>query len=549
MRDGSHYWVGRRPLFKAARSLTLAVATCWGIGQTSARADAPYYPAPTAPTSGVPGLDDLQARLELQQNEIQQLHAQLTGLQAKTVSADMANAEAAPCDGDCKEVPIIEKPTCEIHGKFFWDDGSCAQTPANLVATGKNAEKNWTGFSLIRLQAKGWVYENVDYSVEMEFAGTFNGIVDSGTLTNPASNPTLANQWVSQIDQVQFKDIYSTIRYMPVIGNVRVGFFKEPFLLEELTGDENTTFMRRALTDNLAPARRWGMMAFNNVNENPYMSWYAGIFRYGFTAAGEANTGDYPIGVSGSSGAGTLPFERSNLDDWNYVSRFVWLPYYDESTNGRSLLHVGVDYLHAGVDPKNGGTAAFSSTPEATTLNSFCGTGNVNNANSLDQYDLEGSVKWGPLTITSEMCWANLNLNNGNVATIPSAYVEASYFLTRGDSRSYDLEGKRWSRTTPVEPFFWVRDEDTCCCCKGMGALEIAARYSYIDYNAVLKNGTTFAGSAGAGGDMQDTTLGVNWYLNGYTRVMFNYVHSDLTEHGRADTLANIYETRFQLEF
>ena len=47
---------------------------------------------------------------------------------------------------------------------------------------------------------------------------------------------------------------------------------------------------------------------------------------------------------------------------------------------------------------------------------------------------------------------------------------------------------------------------------------------------------------------MTDTTLGVNWYLNPNTRVMFNYVHSEF-EDGAVDDSADMFMMRFQVDW
>jgi hypothetical protein len=44
------------------------------------------------------------------------------------------------------------------------------------------------------------------------------------------------------------------------------------------------------------------------------------------------------------------------------------------------------------------------------------------------------------------------------------------------------------------------------------------------------------------GGELRDLSFGINWYLTGATRFMFNFVHSDIVDGGRA----NIFLLRYQ---
>ena len=53
--------------------------------------------------------------------------------------------------------------------------------------------------------------------------------------------------------------------------------------------------------------------------------------------------------------------------------------------------------------------------------------------------------------------------------------------------------------------------------CVGTGAWELAFRWSALDIS------TTPDAESGV---QNDITLGVNWYWNPYTRMMFNYIHS-----------------------
>ena len=117
------------------------------------------------------------------------------------------------------------------------------------------------GFRRARLALLG-EYEQIDYIIEMDFAN--RGI-------NSAIN--------SKDQSTAFKDVYIQVRDLPVIGNVRVGHFKECFGLEQLTSDNYTTFMERSLDDEGAfvPGRNDGIMAYN-WTENQRATWAIGAF-------------------------------------------------------------------------------------------------------------------------------------------------------------------------------------------------------------------------------------------------------------------------------
>ncbi len=73
-----------------------------------------------------------------------------------------------------------------------------------------------------------------------------------------------------------------------------------------------------------------------------------------------------------------------------------------------------------------------------------------------------------------------------------------------------------------------------------MGAWEVGLRYSHIDLND----------EGISGGEEDNITVGLNWYLNPNVRMMFNYVNADLEDRaGIPDGDADIFQTRFQIDF
>jgi len=72
-----------------------------------------------------------------------------------------------------------------------------------------------------------------------------------------------------------------------------------------------------------------------------------------------------------------------------------------------------------------------------------------------------------------------------------------------------------------------------------LGAWELAARYSYIDLNSKDIQG----------GRLADFTAGINWYMNNFSKIQFNYIRADLTNAAFGSGIANIYGLRAQFDF
>ena len=96
-------------------------------------------------------------------------------------------------------------------------------------------------------------------------------------------------------------------------------------------------------------------------------------------------------------------------------------------------------------------------------------------------------------------------------------YVQAAYLLT-GEHTLYDRRLGRLAvyHVRPNTPFWLVRDGSGRIC-SGLGAWEIAARYSYLNLN----DGPV------QGGILTSETFALNWYLNNNLKVQFDYVHTD----------------------
>jgi phosphate-selective porin OprO/OprP len=309
---------------------------------------------------------------------------------------------------------------------------------------------------------------------EFRFMMDFSGTGELSELTSPVSD-------------VDFRDIFVGMLDVPFVGAVRVGYFKEPFGLEEIESSNDITFMERSLTDAMVERRNLGVMMHRLHAE-----------RLGTTSLGfyRDATNELDIG-----------------DGYGLTGRVTSLPVYDDE--GRRLLHLGAAATYR--TPSND-TLRFLSKPESNQAAVLADTGFFAATRDF-RLGLEAAHADGPLTIQSEFV---LSTSNGDVGfgdpVFPAFYLMGSYIVT-GESRLYRKNVGAFGRVHP----------DTA-----LGAWELIARYSYLDLD-----------SAGIqGGVLHDVTAGVNWYANSYSRVMFNYVAA----HPEGFGVEHIFQLRLQVD-
>lgn len=136
------------------------------------------------------------------------------------------------------------------------------------------------------------------------------------------------------------------------------------------------------------------------------------------------------------------------------------------------------------------------------------------------------------------------------------AYAEVMYRVT-GEHRPYDKATGALKNVIPFSDFYGLGRRGGIC---GWGALEIAARLSYVnEINPTSLNGhyynsatnTFTAGSTGrvGNGQLTDTTLGLTWFLNAHTKIQFNWIHCMLDNVVKGYSLADLWVSRFQIDF
>jgi len=206
------------------------------------------------------------------------------------------------------------------------------------------------------------------------------------------------------------------------------------------------------------------------------------------------------------------------------TARLTGVPWYEEG--GRRVLHLGAAVSLR--DPDD--TVRYNPRPEAhlSTVR-FVDTLPFS-VTETRIYDGEIAVVYGPFSAQGEYARVEADLRAGGSETFSGYYAMASYFLT-GEHRPYSRSTGAFGRIRPNRNFGFGES-------KGPGAWELALRISKIDLND----------STIRGGEEDNLTLGLNWYLNPNMRLMFNYTHADV-DHDSYEGDVNVLQSRLQVDF
>lgn len=444
-------------------------------------------------------------------------------------------------EADAKKA--AEFPTLKVTGFLQLDSAVYSQDPLNIATVGR--AQNGTGFRRARLAMQGKVAEFTSYQLEIDFAA--------------AGRPSFFDNYVEQAN-------------IPYLGTVRAGQYCQPFSVDALTGFRNLTFLERSLPFlALVPFRRVGVSSANQT-EDGSTAWTYSFFR----------TGGFNNAPLGDSRYAT---DFGNVGGFSFSTRVTHLLQYEEDTDDRYLWHIGgsYDYSRLGADNAIGsGTSGNAGSPrpfyQARTTPEFGvlgypengstfgpATGAVNGtpnfvdtgrylANSFNMFGVETVYQNGPWGATAEYIATVVDSAVG-----PITYQGGSGFVTyrlTGEHRAYDKKTGTLGKLVPFADFIPLDGS-----VRGWGAWEVSGRYSIIDlrnpsslsghyYDSTTNTFTASATKGAAGnGVLQDTTVGVTWFLNSYTKVQFNWIHAMLNNTAKGYSTADLYVSRVQVDF
>jgi phosphate-selective porin OprO/OprP len=366
------------------------------------------------------------------------------------------------------------------------------------------------------------------YALIYDFGGSSDGFASTAS-ANGTSVGFLPGGGLSGIENAYLS--YRGIK--PFGGQLAIegGYMKVPYTLDEAMSSNNILFLERASSQVIAAniAAGDGRSAFG-------ARWYSDIFWAGAYATG-------PSAGAIHSASSTNP--NGSTEQLGATARIAGQVI---SGNGYSL-HLGADAEFLIKPPHNLVDDSFALTlsdrPELRIdPTAIIDTGSISGVSGAQVYSAEAAATYGPLFFQGEYFWYNVARNN--LPNLPNlkfqgGYAEASLVLT-GETHPYIPATGAYGGIIPANPFsLWGG---------GWGAWEIAGRVSSINLNDQL--GTT---NGVAGGQQTIYTAGLNWYVNGNIRFMFDYLHGNIakqvspTNSGDAGARFDAFAMRTQVAF
>ncbi len=308
-----------------------------------------------------------------------------------------------------------------------------------------------------------------------------------------AIKATLWKYWLAEIDfdfagnEVDIKDAY--MAYAGVENMLfKIGQFRSPFSLEELTTSRYISFIERGLPNAFPPGRLLGF----------------GIYKWGKNWQAAA-------GVFAQEAGDIDEKEGEDSDEGHaFVGRFSIAPL----LKGNKVFHVGASYAYKTNDAFTEKMRFRGYDESKISKIRFLSTGKVSDVDHVSMFGLESAFQLGPLHLQGEYMNAAITRladSGESDYKLSGGYAFASFFLT-GDSMPYYADQGEFGRVKP----------------KGKGgAVELLARYSWVDLNDL---------DAGIeGGEGKNFTLGLNWYINPNCKIMLNYTWVDHDKYADAD--------------
>lgn len=377
--------------------------------------------------------------------------------------------------------------TVENDGNLMWDNGLL----------------NWKSND-------GAFQTRMDVRIYMDYARFMGNDNDfrQGTMLRRARlgiKTKLWKNWSAELDfdfadnETDAKDMW--LRYDGFKDSfLKIGQFKIPFSIEELTSSRLLPFLERSYSSLFAPGRRSAI----------------GYTRWG-------NFYHISLAYYGQEFASK---ESSRVDEaTGYAARIALAPINKEDIT----LHLGGSIASQSTIDSKGQEEDYKSEMECKMGDTEIIDTDV--ISGIDKENLmggEGALRFKNFNLQGEYTMANLErekeLKN---AEFSGGYAQLSWIIT-GETKSYLMDEGEFGKIIPKS--------------NKLGAWEFAARYSFInmtDEDAYQNESALSSEKIGIyGGKAANITLGLNWYPNPNLRFMVNYIMVDNSE--TADGTGNL---------
>jgi phosphate-selective porin OprO/OprP len=414
-----------------------------------------------------------------------------------------------------------------ITGRLHFDAGGYDYHP-NTAATAQQRLDDGVNLRRARIGVIGKIMGDWDYALIYDFGGASDGFASTASVGGAAvgflPGGALAGVENAYLGYTGFK---------PFGGKLAIegGYMDLPYTMAEATSSNDILFMERASAGVIATD-----IAANDFRSAFGARWYNDSFWVGAYATGP---------TSGAVHSASSVNPNGTTEQFGTVARAA-----GQIVSGKDYsLHIGGDAEWLIQPPHNlianTQTLTLSDRPELridpTTLVS---TGALPGVSGAQVYSAEAAGTYGPLFFQGEYFW--YKVDRTALALLPSlrfqgGYAEAAYVLT-GESRPYNPAAAAYGGIVPANPFSLTGGS--------WGAWEIAGRFSTIDLNDRLA-----AANGVAGGRQTIYTLALNWNANRNVRLMFDFLHGDITKQisptnfGDAGAKFNGFAMRTQVAF
>jgi phosphate-selective porin OprO/OprP len=270
----------------------------------------------------------------------------------------------------------------------------------------------------------------------------------------------------------------------------RMGQFKMPFSLEELTSSRFIDFQERSLANSLVPGKERGLI----VHGNPYTG-----LNYGLAV---------------SNGAGKNANEGSaTIDDKDFIGRIA-LNAAELMDKKDMVLHVAGAYTTGTIPGGQSPVGSSGVRTEARGITFFNTAAMGTSTTDVDRQRLGGelALAYGPVKLQGEYVNANFQWSAGGTdfdKDITSYYLAGMWLIT-GEKYADAYRGGAFSAIRPKNAFG----------SGGWGAWELGLRYT--DYDA-----GDFAPSTGLTNKASAYTLELKWIPVTNVRFYLNYVNTN----------------------